>query len=199
MEETKIRIRTADPDDAEQLLAIYAPYVEKTAITFEYDVPDVEEFRDRIRRILKRYPYLVAEISGEAVGYVYLDSFVGRKAYDRAASVSIYVKEQMRKAGIGRALYQAVEEVAREQHITNLNACIGYPETEDEYLTRNSAHFHAHMGYRMVGEFHQCGYKFGRWYNMIWMEKMIGEHEEHPKPFVPFSDLPKSGTKAPET
>lgn len=192
MEETKIRIRTAGPDDAEQLLAIYAPYVEKTAITFEYDVPDVEEFRDRIRRILKRYPYLVAEISGEAAGYVYLDSFVGRKAYDWSASVSIYVKEQVRKTGIGRALYQAVEKIARAQHITNLNACIGYPETEDEYLTKNSAQFHAHMGYRLAGEFHQCGYKFGRWYNMIWMEKMIGEHEEHPKPFIPFPELPKS-------
>ena len=193
MEETKIRIRTAGPDDAEQLLAIYAPYVEKTAITFEYEVPDVKEFRDRIRRILKRYPYLVAEISGEAVGYVYLDSFIGRKAYDWSASVSIYVKEQVRKTGIGRALYQAVEEIARAQHITNLNACIGYPETEDEYLTKNSAQFHAHMGYRLVGEFRQCGYKFGRWYNMIWMEKMIGEHEEHPKPFIPFPELPKSG------
>lgn len=196
MEETKIRIRTAGPDDAEQLLTIYAPYVEKTAITFEYEVPDVEEFRDRIRRIIKRYPYLVAEISGKAVGYVYLDSFIGRKAYDWSATVSIYVSEQMRKAGIGRALYQAVEEIAREQHITNLNACIGYPEMEDEYLTKNSAHFHAHMGYRIVGEFHQCGYKFGRWYNMIWMEKMIGEHEEHPKPFVPFPDILKSGTEA---
>ena len=193
MEETKIRIRTAGPDDAEQLLAIYAPYVEKTAITFEYEVPDVKEFRDRIRRIVKRYPYLVADISGEAVGYVYLDSCLGRKAYDGSASVSIYVKEQVRKTGIGRALYQAVEEIARAQHITNLNACIGYPETEDEYLTKNSAQFHAHMGYRLVGEFHQCGYKFGRWYNMIWMEKMIGEHEEHPKPFIPFPELPKSG------
>ena len=193
MEETKIRIRTAGPDDAEQLLAIYAPYVEKTAITFEYDVPDVEEFRDRIRRILKRYPYLVAEVAGEAAGYVYLHSFVGRKAYDWSASVSIYVQAQVRKRGIGRALYQAVEEIARAQHITNLNACIGYPETEDEYLTKNSAQFHAHMGYRLAGEFHQCGYKFGRWYNMIWMEKMIGEHEEHPKPFIPFPELPKSG------
>ena len=135
----------------------------------------------------------MAEISGEAAGYVYLDSFVGRKAYDWSASVSIYVKEQVRKTGIGRALYQAVEEIARAQHITNLNACIGYPETEDEYLTKNSAQFHAHMGYRLVGEFHQCGYKFGRWYNMIWMEKMIGEHEEHPKPFIPFQELPKSG------
>ena len=66
--------------------------------------------------------------------------------------------------------------------ILNLYACIGYPETEDEYLTRNSAGFHAHLGYIKVGEFHKCGYKFGRWYNMIWMEKMIGEHEDRKAP-----------------
>ena len=59
--------------------------------------------------------------------------------------------------------------------ILNLYACIGYPEYEDEYLTTNSADFHTHLGFVKVGEFHKCGYKFGRWYNMIWMEKMIGE------------------------
>ncbi len=62
------------------------------------------------------------------------------------------------------------------QNILNLYACIGYPEQEDEYLTTNSADFHSHLGFVKVGEFHQCGYKFGRWYHMIWMEKIIGEH-----------------------
>ena len=57
-----------------------------------------------------------------------------------------------------------------------MNACIAYPAQEDEYLTRNSVEFHAHLGYRMVGQFHQCGYKFHRWYDMVWMEKLIGEH-----------------------
>ncbi len=60
----KIRIRPAKPEDAEKLLAIYAPYVEQTAITFEYEVPTVEEFRERIHNTLKKYPYLVAEQGG---------------------------------------------------------------------------------------------------------------------------------------
>ncbi len=60
--------------------------------------------------------------------------------------------------------------------ILNLNACIAYPRNEDEYLTKNSVEFHSHLGYRLVGEFYQCGYKFNRWYNMVWMEKQIGEH-----------------------
>ncbi len=60
-----------------------------------------------------------------------------------------------------------------------MEACIGYPEVEDEYLDKNSVNFHAHMGYRMVGEFKKCGYKFDRWYNMVWMEYIIGEHQAH--------------------
>ena len=79
---------------------------------------------------------------------------------------------------MGRMLYEALETVLKEMGILNLYACIGYPETEDEYLTRNSADFHAHLGFEKVGEFHKCGYKFDRWYSMIWMEKIIGEHED---------------------
>ena len=70
-----------------------------------------------------------------------------------------------------------------------MNACIGYPEKEDQYLTKNSAEFHAHLGYRMVGEFHQCGYKFGRWYDMVWMEKIIGQHVDHPQSVKNFNDV----------
>ena len=66
--------------------------------------------------------------------------------------------------------------------ILNMYACIGYPAEEDEYLTKNSADFHSHIGFTQVGEFHKCGYKFGRWYNMIWMEKVIGEHKEKQAP-----------------
>jgi phosphoglycolate phosphatase-like HAD superfamily hydrolase len=73
-------------------------------------------------------------------------------------------------------LYEALEKEMKERGYLNLYACIAYPEVEDEYLTKNSAKFHAHLGYELVGKFHKCGYKFGRWYNMIWMEKIIGEH-----------------------
>ena len=73
--------------------------------------------------------------------------------------------------------------------ILNLYACIGYPEVEDEYLTKNSALFHQHMGYRKVGEFHRCGYKFGRWYHMVWMEKIIGEHSENQTAVRPYTSV----------
>lgn len=189
MNKEQIRVRTAHIDDAEALLCIYAPYVKKTAITFEYDVPSIDEFQRRMKQIMTRYPYYVAELGNEIVGYAYLSPFVGRKAYDWAAEISIYIKENARGNGIGSALYRTIEETAKAQHITNLNACIGYPEKDDEYLTKNSADYHAHMGYQMIGEFHKCGYKFGRWYNMVWMEKIIGDHPEKPDEIIPFPEL----------
>ena len=184
-----IAIRAAAPDDAGELLEIYAPYVTKTAITFEYEIPALEEFRGRIADTLKKYPYLVAEHEGRLIGYAYTHPFVGRAAYDRAVETSIYVREDQRKTGVGKKLYTALEAVSKAQNILNMNACIGYPETEDPYLTKNSVQFHAHMGYRMVGEFYKCGYKFGTWYNMVWMEKIIGLHTPDPAPVIPFPDL----------
>ena len=173
----KIRIRPAKPEDAEKLLAIYAPYVEQTAITFEYEVPTVEEFRERIHNTLKKYPYLVAEQGGEPVGYAYVGPFHDRPAYDWAVETSIYVDQNKKRMGIGKKLHEALEEELRNRGFLNMNACIAYPAQEDEYLTRNSVEFHAHLGYRMVGRFHQCGYKFNRWYDMVWMEKHIGAHQ----------------------
>lgn len=184
-----IQIRTASADDAKALLEIYTPYVEKTAITFEYDIPTLQEFENRINRTLKNYPYLVAEQNGELLGYAYTGPFVGRAAYGWSAEVSIYLKETKRKMGIGRRLYDALEQISKAQNIQNLNACIGYTETEDEHLTNNSMEFHAHMGYTLVGRFHNSGYKFGRWYDMIWMEKLIGEHSDNPLPVVDFPAL----------
>lgn len=169
-------IRNATIDDAEQLLGIYAYYVTNTAITFEYDVPSLEEFRNRIDVTLKKYPYLVIEEDGIIQGYAYAGAFVGRAAYDHSCETTIYLDRNSKGRGYGRALYEALEQSLKDKGILNLYACIGDPVVEDEYLTRNSEQFHQHLGFSKVGTFHKCGYKFGRWYNMIWMEKIIGEH-----------------------
>lgn len=188
-EDRKKGIRVATPQDAGALLAIYAPYVTDTAITFEYEVPFITEFRERIRHTLERYPYLVMEQDGEILGYAYAGPFKERAAYDWAVETTIYVKQGMKKQGIGRKLYQALEDTLIRQNILNLNACIGYPTVEDEYLTRNSMEFHQHLGYRLVGQFYQCGYKFERWYDMVWMEKLVGEHGVEPVRVKPFPEL----------
>lgn len=184
-----IKLRTARVSDAQALLEIYAPYITKTAVTFEYEVPKSSDFQKRIENTLKRYPYFVAERDGEILGYAYTGIFKDRAAYDWAAEVSVYVKEDKRGLGVGGTLYAALEEVSRAQHILNLNACIAYTDQEDEYLTRDSVEFHSHLGYSMVGKFRQCGYKFGRWYDMVWMEKMLGEHPADPEPIIAFPDL----------
>ncbi|MEG2315163.1 MAG: N-acetyltransferase family protein [Clostridia bacterium] len=189
----KAVLRIATPQDAKALLAIYAPYVEHTAITFEYEVPTVEEFADRIRCIQTKYPYLIAEKDGEILGYAYASDFHKRAAYAWAVETTLYVDQNKKGCGIGRRLYDALEKLLAHQNILNLNACIAYPAQEDAYLTQHSVHFHQHLGYSLVGEFHQCGYKFNRWYNMVWMEKHIGVHQEHQPAVKAFDEIKNDG------
>ncbi len=186
-----IEIRRALLADAERLLEIYGHYVRDTAVTFEYEVPSVEEFRSRMTRIMKRYPYLVIVRDGVTEGYAYAGPFKDRAAYDWSCEVTIYLDHRAHKCGMGRKLYTALEGALMEMGIQNLYACIAYPETEDEFLTKNSADFHAHLGYARAGIFHKCGYKFGRWYDMIWMEKIIGDHEDAQKPIRDYPLLDK--------
>lgn len=171
-----LMIRNVTIEDACRLLEIYEYYVKNTAITFEYDVPSLDEFKNRITGTLKKYPYLLLEESGVIRGYAYAGAFVGRAAYDYSCETTIYLDHNAKGRGYGRVLYEALERTLKNAGILNLYACIGDPVVEDEYLTRNSEQFHKHIGFSKIGTFHTCGYKFGRWYNMIWMEKIIGEH-----------------------
>ena len=184
-----IKIRIAVIEDAAELLEIYTYYVNNTAITFEYAVPCREEFEKRISSTLEKYPYLVAEFDGKIAGYAYAGEFKTRAAYMWNVETSIYVHKDYRHMGIGKALYEALEERLKAQNILNMNACIAYPVQEDEYLTKDSVRFHEKLGYSLVGEFHHSGYKFNRWYNMVWMEKSIGEHVENQPQVIWFKDL----------
>ena len=181
----EIKIRIARPSDAENLLKIYTPYIEKTAITFEYAPPTAEEFRARMEKTLSRFPYLVAESEGNIVGYAYAGYYIPRTACDHACEVSIYLAENHRGNGLGKLLYSSIESILARQNITNIYASVAFSEKEDEYLTHASAHFHERMGYTQIGRFSKCGYKFGRWYDLLWFEKFIGAHET-PESFIPF-------------
>lgn len=186
-----IEIKIASPSDAEAILNIYAPYIKNTAVTFEYEVPSVEEFRKRIVHTLKKYPYLLALKGGEIIGYAYAGPLHVRAAYAWSAETSIYVKKDYKGKGTGRALYEALEYVLKKQNVINSNACIAYPEKEDQFLTRDSVKFHSRLGYQKVAEFHQCAYKFGTWYNMVWMEKFLREHPQKPQAFRSFEEVRK--------
>jgi phosphinothricin acetyltransferase len=177
-----ILVRDVKQEDAAKLLDIYSYYVELTAISFESEVPSLAEFENRVRNTTEHYPYLVIENDGVVEGYAYAHLFVGRDAYSYSAEMTIYLDAKSRGKGLGKILYGELESRLKNMGITNLYACIGVTEIEDEYLTNNSRDFHSHIGYKTVGVFTKCGRKFSRWYDMIWMEKCIGEHEDNPSP-----------------
>ena len=127
-EQGGIRIRAASPGDAAELLEIYAPYVRETAISFEYEVPALEEFCARITATLARYPYLAAERGGALLGYAYCGAFSGRAAYALSAETSIYVRRGEHGLGIGRRLYETLFAAAKAQNLRNLYADAAYPD-----------------------------------------------------------------------
>ena len=159
-------IRDARPGDAEELLAIYAPFVTDTTVSFELEVPSVEEFAARIERTAARFAYLVAEdaATGAIAGYAYNSTFRSRPAYDRASEISIYIAPEHQGHGLGSRLLDELEDRMRAQGMRMSEACI----TSDN---AGSVAFHEHHGYRVCGEQHTCGYKFARWLSIIWMEK----------------------------
>ena len=180
---TPIIIDSVSPADAGALLDIYSHYVQNTAISFEYEPPSLEEFEQRIEHVLDSFPYLAARRGDEILGYAYAKAFHERKAYSWVVEVSIYVSRDAHGLGLGRRLYEELEALLKKQGVIHLVACVADPEQEDEYLSHNSRNFHEHMGFKLFGEFKHCGYKFDRWYNMLWLSKQINDFTE-PQPDV---------------
>ena len=166
-------IRAAVPADAAALCAIYAHYVEGTAVSFEYRPPDAAEFAARMAALLPRYPYLVCEEGGRPVGYAYAAPLSPRAAYLHSVETSIYLERDARGRGYGRALYGALERRLGGSGVRNLYACVAVSQGPDPYLPGDSLPFHLRMGYRVVGRFSRCGTKFGRWYDVCWLEKPL--------------------------
>lgn len=175
--------------DAEHLLAIYAPYVTSSAITFEYTIPTLEEFKSRMQTTMQRFPYLVILQNNKVCGYAYASFFKPRAAYDRAVETTIYLDQDCKGSGLGKKLYLALEAVLKQQHVINLNACI--TPASPPYVDGTSVLFHQKLGYSKVAHFTKCGYKFEQWFDVIWMEKFINEHSVNPPPFIPISELNK--------
>lgn len=155
-------IRQASIEDAPSLLSIYRPYVENTAITFEEDPPTLEDFQHRMASTLERSPYLAALSDGRIAGYAYAGPFHPRKAYDHAVELSIYIAPPFHHRGIGKALYGQLESILLSQQVFNLYACIAVTKEEDPFLPKDSPLFHRSLGFKTLGRFEKCGYKFGR-------------------------------------
>lgn len=174
----KIEIRSAVPSDAKSLVEIYSYYVLNTAITYEYDVPSVKEFSLRIKDTLQKMPYIVAVVDGKIAGYAYASFFNERKAYEHSAELSIYLDKDKRHNGLGTKLYSELEKILLQKNFTNLYACIAATSREnDSYLTDGNIKFHSNRGFKIVGRFTSCAYKFNLWYDMVYMEKFIAPHK----------------------
>jgi len=179
---SEIKLCLAKVEDCSDILDIYAPYVEETAITFEYSVPSLEEYKDRLTKIIGKYPFILCKINGETVGFAYANRQKERSAYQWNAELSIYVKMGFYQKGIGTALYNALIRILTQQNIKNIYGCVTIPNEKSEKL-------HAHFGFKSLGIYHKTGYKFDRWYDVVWFEKYLGEHTVPPKPFIPIDKI----------
>ena len=161
-----IQVRTVTLNDVQELLDIYSYYVLNTTITFEYDTPSINEFTQRIQKITQKYPYLVATLNDEIVGYAYATSYKERAAYDWSVETTVYVKNDKHGLGVGKQLYTHLEQALKEKSIVNMLACITYPNPK-------SIDFHTKFGFEKVGHFPKVGYKFKEWRDIVWMQKVI--------------------------
>jgi phosphinothricin acetyltransferase len=159
-----MKIRKVKLNDAENIAEIYNFYIQQTHHTFETRPLSVEVMRDRISEIIKDYPYLVAEIDGRVFGYAYAAQFKLREAYQHSAEVSIYVKNDAKKRGIGSMIYQELFDELEDSDIHALIA--GIPMPNDA-----SVRFHEKLGFEKVAHFKEVGYKLGRWIDVGYWEK----------------------------
>lgn len=176
-------IRLARESDAEELLEIYRPYVETTSITFETEVPTVEEFAGRIRDTLTKFPYLVIEEDGAILGYAYAHPFHQRAAYGWTVESSVYVRQNVRHGHVGSLLYQALMERLERQGIRNVCAVVTVPNEP-------SMAFHARMGFTSAGILPNFGYKMDEWHGVEYLYRQLGPTGELPKPLLPLKELP---------
>ena len=167
-------IREAMAADVEGMLAIYEYYVRETAVSFEYEVPTVEEFTRRLEEHKEMYPWLVWEEDGQILGYAYAGRAFERAAYSWNAEISCYLK--VKGKGMGRTLYGMIEDILLKQGVRKVYAVVTSANAP-------SVAFHKAIGYREALTYRDVGFKHGQWYDVIWLEKQLcslGEPKNFP-------------------
>ena len=162
-----MEVRDATTADAEACRAIYAPYVERTAITFEEEVPSVEEMAQRISRAQERYAWLVLADRGELCGFAYARPFAPRSAYRWSCETSVYVAPEHHQSGGGRRLYAALLERLTDRGYRNAFSGLTIPNAA-------SAGLHRAMGYVETGVYRRVGFKLGQWHDVVWLQRSLG-------------------------
>ena len=157
-------IRIANIKDVPEMLAIYAPYVENTTVSFEYEPPTLEEFTRRFTTFTQQFPWLVWEEDGRILGYAYASAPFTRAAFGWCAEPTVYLRPEARGRGIAASLYTVLEEILFRQGYQALYALVCGENTQ-------SRRFHEKQGYHITAEFPGIGFKMGRWLSLIWYEK----------------------------
>jgi phosphinothricin acetyltransferase len=168
------RIRMATLEDAPAILTIYEPYILKTAITFEYEPVPLDIFVERMRSVMKQFPWLVYEEEGKILGYAYCARFKERAAFDWDCECTVYIDESAHRKGIATALYNQLFDLVKEQGYYTIYALITYTH-------ESSTQLHKKFGFTEVGVYQKTGYKMGRWWDLLVMEKRIRTFEEEPR------------------
>lgn len=166
-------IRFAKLTDAPAILGIYAPYITDTPVTFEYIVPTLSEFSERIDLIQQQFPYLVAEEDGKILGYAYASRHRDRIAYQWSVEASVYIHPSGHRRGIARTLYATLFDLLRKQGYFNVYAGITMPNEPSEA-------FHQAMGFSLIGVYPNIGYKQGKWHDVCWYQLALQNHEDVP-------------------
>ena len=159
-------IRPATQDDAKALLLIYAPIVENTVISFEDVPPTVEDMQRRISDNSASHAFLVAERNGDVLGYAYGSPHRARAAYRTSADVTAYVAESARRSGIGRALYTELLDRLKRKGFHAAFAGIALPNPASIAL-------HESVGFAPLGVYREVGFKFGRYHDVGWWQKLL--------------------------
>jgi len=166
----EIKLRLAKLEDAQDILDIYIPYINDSNVTFEYAAPSLNDFENRMKIIMKNYPYIVAVCNEKIVGYAYAHKHMERAAYQWNVETSIYVKADLKHQGIGTLLYRKLLAILKVQNVQNVYGCVTLPN-------ENSEKMHYAFGFQLVGKFHNTGYKFGEWHDVGWFELYIGDKD----------------------
>ena len=176
------KIRSALSSDASSILDIYAPYIANTAVSFETEVPSVEDFTQRIMGNQESCPWLVYESGGLIAGYAYASKHRDRAAYQWSLESSVYVNEGFRQQGIATKLYQTLFQILKYQGCRNLYAGITLPNEK-------SVNFHQKMGFNKIADYKNIGYKFNRWHTVGWYELQLNDYSDAPAPFIKWSQI----------
>lgn len=168
-------IRTAIEGDAQELLNIYSPYVRDTIISFEYEVPSLAEFKQRIITNTEEYPWLVCLYEGKIIGYAYGSKHRYRTAYQWSPESTVYMLPGFHRKGIARVLYETLFNLLRLQGYFNVYAGVALPNDK-------SVGFHKALGFDELGIFKKVGYKHGNWHDTHWFQLHLFEHALAPLP-----------------